>query len=179
MSPGKEGMRVDVRLIFHRRSAIKCFKMLVGCSFQETLLCGTLPISLCPGLTDFTVVLNPQVMRWLSTGYKFSSTHFFRRESLLTLLSVKRAASYVAFKMVRCNVYVLCWCVFPHPLSFSCLWQGVETRFSVLSMQFRARHSRANNSLCYTIFCSHAWDVSCMLDYAAVLFVLRALLCAF
>ena len=87
---------------------------------------------------------------WLSTGYMFSSTHFFRRESLLSLLSVKHAASYDAFKMVRCNVYVLCWCVFPHPLSFSCLWQGVETRFSVLSMQFRARHCRANSSLCYT-----------------------------
>jgi len=34
--------------IFHRRSAIKCFKMPVGSSFQETLLCGTLPISLRP-----------------------------------------------------------------------------------------------------------------------------------
>ena len=54
--------------------------------------------------------------------------------------------------MVRYNVYVLYWCVFPHPLSFSRLWQGVETRFSVLSMQFRAQHSLANNLLCYTIF---------------------------
>jgi len=36
-------MQVDARLIFHRRSAIKRFKMPVGCSFQETLLCGTLP----------------------------------------------------------------------------------------------------------------------------------------
>ena len=75
-----------------------------------------------------------------------------QRESLFALLSVKRAASHVAFKMVRCNVYVLCWCVFPHPLSFSCLWQGVEIRFLLLSMQFRARHSRASNSLCYTSF---------------------------
>jgi len=104
------------------------------------------------GLTDFVVVLNPWGICWLLTGYMFSSTHFFRRESLLALLSVKRAAFYVAFEMVRCNVYVLCWCVFPHPLSFSCLWQGVETRFSLLNMQFRARHSRANNSPCYTSF---------------------------
>ena len=70
----------------------------------------------------------------------------------VALVSVKHAASYVAFKMVRCNVYVLCWCVFPHPLSFFCLWQGVETRFSVLSMQFRAWHSRANKLLYYTSF---------------------------
>jgi len=41
-------MQVDARLIFHRCSAIKCFKMPVGCSFQETLPCGTLPISLRP-----------------------------------------------------------------------------------------------------------------------------------
>ena len=31
---------------FHRRSAIKCFKMQVSCSSQEMLHCGTLPTSL-------------------------------------------------------------------------------------------------------------------------------------
>jgi len=39
-------MQVDAQLMFHPRLAIKYFKMQVGCSFQETLLCGTLPISL-------------------------------------------------------------------------------------------------------------------------------------
>jgi len=60
-------------------------------------------------------------------------SHFFRSSAQPLTLP----------KMVRCNVYVLCWYVSPHPLSFSCLWQGVETRFSVLSMQFRARQFRA------------------------------------
>ena len=74
-------------------------------------------------------------------------SHFFRSNAQpLTLPSRWYAA--------MCTYYA--GAVFPHPLSFSGLWQWVETRFSVLSMQFRARHSRANNSLCYIIFCSHA-----------------------
>ena len=52
-------MRVDAQLIFHRRSAIKWFKMPVGCSFQETLLCATLPVSLRPRSHQLRCGANP------------------------------------------------------------------------------------------------------------------------
>ena len=80
------------------------------CSFQETLLCGTLSLFGLGLPIKFVVAPTPRGICWLSTGYKFSSTHFFRRESLLALLLVKCSASYAAFKVVHCNVYVLYWC---------------------------------------------------------------------
>jgi len=52
-------MRFDARLIFRSRSAIKCFKMPVGCPFQETLLCGTLPISHWPRSHQLRSGANP------------------------------------------------------------------------------------------------------------------------
>jgi len=70
-------MRVDVRLIFHGRSAIKCFKTPVGCSFQETLLCGRLPISLRPMSHQLRGGLTPRGIRWLLTGYQFPVLTFF------------------------------------------------------------------------------------------------------
>ena len=114
-------------------------------------------------------------------------SHFFRSSAQpFTLPSRWYAAT--------CTYYAGAF--FPDPLSFSCLWQGVETRFSVLSMQFHARHSRANNLLCYTSFvhmpemflafrlCCGALCVTCsvvrVIEYfvlSAHLFSLKSCLC--
>jgi len=142
------------------------------------------------GLTDFAVVLTLRGICWLWTGYTFPSTHFFRRESLLALLSVKREASYVAFKMVHCNVYVLCLCVFPHPLSISCLWQGVKTRFSVLLCSFvrgilvHIVYSATPFSfvcwkcILHVSFCCSALCVTCSVVCALEYFVLSVHFCS-
>jgi len=126
MSPGKKVMRVNARLIFHRCSAIKRFKMPVGCSFQKTLLYGTLPISLRPTSNRIGGGANSLGYTLTVDGLQFSSTLFPGVSPCSPLLSVKhsatwiaRSATYITFKMVRCKVYVLYWCAFPHPLSFS------------------------------------------------------------
>jgi len=83
--------------------------------------------------------------------------------ALVALLAVKRSASCVAFKVVRCNMYVLSWCAFPHPLSskFSCwdlgsLWQGVR-RVSVYS-----KCSFVLGILVQTVYSATQWLVACL-----------------
>ena len=101
--------------------------MPVGCSFQETLLCGTLPISLWPRSHRLGGANPSGYTLTVSTGYKFSNTHFFRRESLLALLSVKHAASCAAFKMVRCNVYTILVCFSSSSLFLLLMARGWDT----------------------------------------------------
>ena len=72
--------------------------------------------------------------------------------------------------MVRCNVYVLSWCAFPHPLASGKGWDEFFcSQHAVLCSTFSCKYLTLLHHCC-----SHAWDVSCTLDYAVVPFMLRA-----
>ena len=140
--------------------------------FSETLLCGTLPISLRPRSHRLRGGINPSGYTLTVDGLQVFQYSLFRRESLLALLSVKRAASYVAFKMVRCNVYVLCWCVFPHPLSLA---YGNVSQYLVCSFVLGILVQIIHSATPFLFTC-----LRCILHVrlCCSAFVLRARLCA-
>ena len=117
---------------------------------------------------------SPRVKRssvFLQSSLFFQSGSQVDHKSLVALLCVKRF--YVAFKAVRCYIYVLPWCAFSPSLSFSCFFlaRGWDA-FLCAQSQYLARHLHADSLLCYTIVVRMPeMYVSCMLDYAAVLFV--------
>jgi len=171
-------MRVDVRLGFSSSFCDKFFQDAGWLLFQETLLCGTLPTSLRPRSYRLRGGANPsgytltvdelQVFQYsLFPAWVTSRSSFGQVWSLLRCL---RDGTLQRVRTMLVRFFLILSLSLAYGKGLRHVSQYLVCSF-VLGILVQIIYST-------TPVCSHAWDVSCILDYAVVPFVLRARLCA-